>query len=278
VERVLRLTGSVRLPHLPWRALAIAAVVLTVLGGGWLWFRDSSFVTVEHVEVIGLSSSEAPAVRRALDTAARGMTTLHVDHGALEDAVAAYPSVAGLRIQADFPHGLSIEVTEREPIAEVDLAGDVVPVGAGGRLMRGVQPRRKLPVLHATRLGPGGRLTDAGALAAVNVLAAAPQPLRRRVTRIWSGPKGLSLDLRQGPQLFFGSEGRAAAKWMAVARVLAEPSSQGAVYLDVRVPERVAAGGLGTRPVDATDPLAPSTQGQIINPQSTPETTSTLNP
>src|SRR3712207_1194979 len=98
-----------------------------------MWVRDSSFVGVRDVEVIGLSSSEAPDVKRALDAAARGMTTLHIDHSALEDAVAAYPSVAGLRVQADFPHGMSIEVTEREPIAEVDLAGDVVPVGAGGR-------------------------------------------------------------------------------------------------------------------------------------------------
>jgi cell division protein FtsQ len=270
VERALRLTASLRVPRLPWRKLAIAAVVATVLGAGWLWFRDSSFVTVQDVEVIGLSSSEAPDVRRALETTARGMTTLHVDHDALEDAVAAYPSVAGLRVQADFPHAVSIEVTEREPIAEVDLAGDVVPVGAGGRLMRGVEPQRRLPVLHATRIAPGGRLTDPRALAAVNVLAAAPEPLRRRVSRIWAGPKGLSLDLRQGPALFFGSEQRAAAKWMAAARVLAEPSSVGAVYLDVRVPERVAAGGLGTQP--AEEPAAP------VDPQLVPETTSTLEP
>ncbi|MEA2125914.1 MAG: cell division protein FtsQ [Solirubrobacteraceae bacterium] len=278
VERVLRLTTSVRIPPLPWRALAVVAVVAMVLGGGFLWFRDSSFATVKRVEVIGLSSSEAPAVRRALDAAARNMTTLHLDRTALEDAVAAYPSVAGLRVQTDFPHGVSIEVTEREPIAEVDLAGDVVPVGAGGRLMRGVEPTRRLPVLHATRLAPGGRLTDPQALAAVNVLAAAPEVLRRKVSRIWSGPKGLSIDLRAGPQLFFGSADRPVAKWMATARVLAEPSAAGAVYLDVRVPERVAAGGLGTRPVEAADPLAPTPQGQIVDPQAEPETTATLNP
>jgi cell division protein FtsQ len=266
------------MPRVPWRLVALVAVVASVLGAAWLWFRDSSFVRVEHVEVVGLSSSEAAEVRRALDTAARGMTTLHIDRGALDDAVAAYPSVAGLRVQADFPHGVSIEVTEREPIAEVDLAGDVVPVGAGGRLMRGVNPQRKLPVLHATRLAPGGRLTDPGALAAVNVLAAAPEPLRRRVSRIWSGPKGLSLDLRRGPQLFFGSERRADAKWMSVARVLADPSSEGAVYLDVRVPERVAAGGLGVRPADETDPLALSTQSQIPTPTPTVVSTPTVNP
>jgi cell division protein FtsQ len=274
VERVARLTTSLRLPKLPSRALAIVAVALAVLGGGYLWLRDSSLVAVDQVDVIGLSSNEAPAVRRALEAAARNMTTLHVDHGALEDAVAGYQSVQGLRVQADFPHLLSIEVTEREPIAEVDLAGDVVPVGAGGRLMRGVKPTRRLPVLHATRIAPGGRLTDPEALAAVNVLAAAPETLRRRVSRIWSGPKGLSLDLRSGPQLFFGSPDRPVAKWMAIARVLADGSSAGAVYLDVRVPERVAAGGLGTRPVEAIDPLAVDPANAQVVPESTP----TLNP
>lgn len=278
MERVLELTSTLRVPRLPWRPLAILACVLVVLGLGWLWFRDSGFVRVKRVEVIGLSSSEGPAVRSALELAARQMTTLHVNRAALDEAVASYPSVAGLRIQTDFPNGISIEVTEREPIAEVDLAGDVVPVGAGGRLMRGVTPQRKLPVLQATRLAPGGRLTDASALAAVDVLAAAPEPLRRRVSRIWSGPKGLSLDLRAGPELFFGSSARAAAKWMAVAAVLADSSSEGAVYLDVRVPERPAAGGLGVVPAGGTDPLALSPQGQEVNPQPTPESTTTLHP
>ena len=251
-----------------WRPLAAVAAVALILGIGWMWFRDSSFVTVDRVEVIGLSSSEAEGVRSALETAARDMTTLHVREDELMAAVEHYPSVEGLRVQADFPHDLVIEVTEREPIAQVDLAGDVVAVGAGGRLMRGVEPTSKLPVLHATRLAPGDRLTDPEALQAVNVLAAAPEPLRERVkTVLWSANKGLQLDLRGGPDLYFGSSDRPEAKWMATARVLAEPSSVGAVYLDVRVPERVAAGGLGERPeIDLTDPQAPL------------ETTTTLEP
>lgn len=251
-----------------WRPLAAVAAVALVLGTGWLWFRDSSFVAVDRVEVIGLSSSEAEGVRSALEAAAREMTTLHVSEEDLLAAVEHYPSVADLRVQADFPHDLVVEVTEREPIAQVDLAGDVVAVGAGGRLMRGVEPARKLPVLHATRLAPGDRLTDPDALEAVSVLAAAPAPLRERVkTVLWSANKGLQLDLRKGPDLYFGSAERPEAKWMATARVLAEPSSVGAVYLDVRVPERVAAGGLGEQPEIAP----PDAQAEL-------ETATTLDP
>lgn len=267
MARILGHVPAVRLPGYVWRALLAAVVTGLVLGGGWLVARDSSLVAVRSVEVIGVSSSEGDGVRRALESAARGMTTLNVREDDLREAVAHFTSVADLRAQADFPHGLIVEVTEREPIAAVDLAGDVVAVGAGGRLMRGVEPAGRLPVLHATRLAPGDRLTDRDALDAVDVLAAAPSVLRERVKRIWSGPKGLSLDLRSGPQLFFGSADRPVAKWMATSRVLAEPSSAGAVYLDVRVPERVAAGGLG----GAADAAS-------LEPQVEVESTTSLDP
>ena len=77
----------------------------------------------------------------------------------------------------------------------------------------------------------------------------------------------MTLELRDGPELIFGSAGDARGKWRAAARVLAEPSSAGATYLDLRVPKLVAAGGVG--PVDAgadadpdrSVPSEPSTVG-----------------
>jgi hypothetical protein len=55
----------------------------------------------------------------------------------------------------------------------------------------------------------------------------------------------MTLELRDGPELVFGSGGDARTKWVAAARVLAEESSAGATYLDLRVPKVVAAGGVG---------------------------------
>jgi cell division protein FtsQ len=40
-----------------------------------------------------------------------------------------------------------------------------------------------------------------------------------------------------------GSTERPRAKWAAAARVLSDSSSEGATYIDVRLPERPAAGG-----------------------------------
>jgi cell division protein FtsQ len=65
------------------------------------------------------------------------------------------------------------------------------------------------------------------------------------------------VELRRGPELVFGDPTRARAKWAAAARVLAEPSAKGAVYLDIRVPERVAAGGVETPSMNLELSLSP---------------------
>ena len=46
-----------------------------------------------------------------------------------------------------------------------------------------------------------------------------------------------------GPRLILGAGDRARAKWVAAARVLGDAGSQGATYVDVRLPEQPAAGG-----------------------------------
>jgi cell division protein FtsQ len=265
-------------PRLPVRLVAALLALAVLLGGAWLWVRDSSLVGVRDVTVVGVSSSQGAQVRSALRAAAADMTTLHVREDALRDAVRGFSSVAGLRVQTDFPHGLTIEVVERHPVAVVTIGGQVVPVGANGRLMRGLKASQPLAAVKATRIAPGDRVSDPVAVGAVTVLAQAPLPLRRRVSRAYAGPKGLTLDLRQGPLLYFGTPDAAAAKWMAAARVLAEPSAAGAVYLDVRVPGRVAAGGLGAVEEPDPDPLAPTPQVPSTNPQPQPENTASLNP
>jgi cell division protein FtsQ len=262
----------------PTAVLVGVLAFVAVLGGAWLWLRDSSLFGVRDVTVVGVSSSQGAQVRAALEAAAVDMTTLHVREGELRDAVRGFSSVANLRVQTDFPHGLTIEVVERRPVAVVSLGNEVVPVGANGRLMRGLHASQPLAAINATRIAPGDRLSDPATVAAINVLAQAPLPLRRRISRAYTGPKGLTLDVRQGPQLIFGTSSASAAKWTAAARVLAEPDAAGAVYLDVRIPGRVAAGGLGTAPDTTADPLALTPQVPSSNPQPQPENTATLNP
>jgi cell division protein FtsQ len=227
------------------RGFVAVLLLAGVLGGGWMWLRDSGFVRVTDVRVRGSTTSEESAIRAALDSAAREMTTLHVRRNVLDDAVAPYRSVAGLRVTTDFPHEMSIEVLEHRPVAALELDGRRVPVSSGGLVLQGVQADSDLPSIRRPTAPPDGRVTDARTRAAVAVAATAPLPLLTRADRIWWGPRGLTVDLRDGPPLYFGTGDEPAAKWAGAARVLAEPSAAGATYLDLRVPGRVAAGGLG---------------------------------
>ncbi len=252
------------------KILAGVVVAACALGGGWFWLRDASVVQVRDVFVTGLSSSEEPAIRDALKAAALDMTTLHVREDQLRAAVAAYPSIAGISTDAKFPHKLSIEVRERAPVAAIESGAGRVAAAGDGRVLRGLKVA-DLPTLRVHSAPAGERVTDRKTLGALAVAGGAPPELRGRIDRLWSGPRGLTVDLQNGPVLVFGSGSDAARKWVAAVRVLADPSSQGATYLDLRVPERVAAGGLGPVEPEPT-PVAPS------NPQPQVESSATLNP
>ncbi len=77
---------------------------------------------------------------------------------------------------------------------------------------------------------------------------------------MYSGPKGLTVTLRGDLLAYFGDATRPHAKWLSLARVLADPSSAGAAYIDVRLPERPAAGfAPGTVRPDASSTETEST-------------------
>jgi len=265
--------SRIRFPRRLLGAVLLIAVVFTA----WLWLRESPLVRVERVQVTGLSSSQAKAVEGALRRAATDMTTLHVREDALATAVEPYESVQSVAVEADFPHSLRIAVTEKRMVAVVSVGGAETAVGADGRLLRGVEPPKRLPEVDGGRVVASDRLDDAGALSAVSVLAKAPPDLHSRVERARRGDRGLILEMRAGPDLIFGDRHRVRAKWAAAARVLAEPSAVGAVYLDLRLPERVAAGGVAPTPEPTPAPTAAAPLA-LETPASPPATTTLPTP
>jgi cell division protein FtsQ len=239
-----------RLPRPPLRAVAGFACVLVVLAAAWLWLRDSPLVAVKRVTVTGVSGPDAPRVREALQAAALDMTTMHVRDGDLTSAVEPFPGVLGLDTDADLPHTLRITVRERNPVGTVVAAGQRVPVAADGTVMRTARADG-LPEIDAKAPPGGSHATDPDVSRALTLLTAAPPALRGRVRRVYVGPKGITLPLRSGPTLYFGGLERVRAKWAAATVVLADPTSRGASYLDLRLPERPAAGGLEAPPEPA---------------------------
>ncbi len=278
-----------RLPRPHPRLLVLIGVLATVTTLGWLWLRDSPLVSVEQVTITGSTSSEEQDIRNALTRAARDMTTLHVRDDQLRTAVEPYRSVADLEVDATLPHELSIRVIQHRPVATLLIDGSRIPASGDGLLLRGVKPGDGLPEVKVERAPGGPRIGDRKALAALAVASAAPGRLLARAERIWWGDRGMTLDLRGGPDLVFGNRDDASVKWAAAARVLADPAAVGATYLDLRVPERVAAGGLGKvsdeedqpggeqAPGAGTD-AAPPAAGQTVPPAATPQPQATPSP
>ena len=232
--------------------LIAIAVALPLLAGGWVWLRDSPLVSVEHVQISGVHGTEANAIEAALAGAARHMSTLDVRSGALRSAVAPYRVVRDVRATPSFPHGLRIQVVEQLPVAALTVAGARTAVAADGVVLGPALLSGSLPALNGgSNPSTAGRLTGervrGGPLfASLTVLGAAPIPLQKVITRAFTGPKGVTVLMRNGLLVYFGDAARPHAKWLALARVLADPSSAGASYVDVRLPERPAAGFPGS--------------------------------
>ncbi len=219
-----------RLARVRPRVWGIVAVLLVAaLAGGWFWVRDSSLARVRSVHVTGITGSEAPDVRAALEQAAGEMTTLHVDTGRLRRAVAAYPQVKNLQVEAKPLHELRIDVAERQPVALLSAGSQRIPLAADGTLLRGRVSSGELPAIKADALPGGATITDAQELRLLAVLAGAPAPMRRHIERLEQDRTQLVAVLRNaGPRIVLGDAARPRAKWVAAARVLGDDSSQGA--------------------------------------------------
>ena len=245
------------------RRLVLAAVVALVLGALYhFWLRDSSLVAVNDVEVTGLTTKDGPRIQAMLESVAEDMTTLHVRTDELEEAASVFPVVGSIHVEADFPHGLRIEVTERPAAALVSVDGVPTPVSSDGAVLRGLRPPEGLPLLRMEKPATDGRVTDPSTLRALLVTGAAPTGFPQRIERVSEGPEqGIVVELEDGPDIIFGDADLAPEKWTAAVRVLADGDAAGASYIDVRLPERPVAGGL---PVETIEPVAPA--GDVIAP------------
>jgi cell division protein FtsQ len=220
---------------------AILAAVL-LLGGAWLWVRDSSLVAVRRVSIAGVYGPDAGRIRSALRLAALNMTTLDVRQGQLRMAVAPYPIVKDLHVSTQFPHGMRIDVVEQLALGALVAGRQAVAVSGDGTLLRDV-PAGSLPAIPVASLPGGSAVTDPAVLSALALLAATPARFESRISQVTStSAHGLVAQLRTGLSIYFGDGSDLDAKWDAATMVLSDPSSAGASYVDVSDPSRPAAG------------------------------------
>ena len=228
--------------------LAAAVVLLVALAAAYhYWFRDSSLVAVDTVRVEGVSDAVAQGeeIRTALVAAGREMTTLHLDHARLRDAVAQYPEVAAIEAETGFPDSLTVTVTVRTPVARIGDGEEAVAVAADGVLLPaaviGDEPLPRLPLSAP----PSGCRVGGPVLDQVRALAAAQPELRAVTESIARSEDGIVVTLASGIELRFGEANRLEEKWQAAAAVLSDPELETLDYVDLSSPGRPSVGGTG---------------------------------
>ncbi len=215
---------------LAWRrVVAVLLVVGLVAGGVWLVFF-SSVLAVKGVQVAGNRLVSTAAVRRAADVPV-GSPLATVDLDAVTARVERLVAVRSVDVSRAWPDRVRVDVTERQAVAVVEPPGQDLLQGidASGVAFRTYRSRpRGLPVIRRS----ADTATDALAEAAA-VAGSLPPGLAKKVAYVKVETLDrISLELRSGPTVVWGSAEDSASK----ARVLAVLLHQHASAYDVSVP------------------------------------------
>jgi cell division septal protein FtsQ len=193
------------------------------------------------------------------------MTTLNMSIAKLESAVSRYTYVRRVTVTSEGAHAVVIHVDEQVPVATVQVGNQTDVVDGDGRLLPGSTTHGQLPVVPLLSVPEGAVVNAPGARAAIAVLAAAPYRLLEHVANATStSAHGVIVQLRDGPQLYFGPSSQLKQKWTAAVAVLQNRYSAGASYIDVTDPQRPAA-GTGVSPAHAATLGLASTGGRATS-------------
>jgi cell division protein FtsQ len=206
-----------RRPRTRWRAAFFALAGVALVGGvGWALLGNRVLV-VRSVTVTGTHLLTPGQVIAAADVPL-GTPLLSVDAGAVTRRVEAIGNVASATVTEDWPDHLVITVTERVPAVAVRMAGGGYDlVDPAGVVVRYTKARpAALPVLVTSV--PGSALRgNPEVSAAADVLAELQPWLARQVAEVRAvavpaGPQQVTLSLRDGKTVQWGSVGNAAQK------------------------------------------------------------------
>ena len=238
---VRREAGRRRLRRVALVLGAAAAVV------GAVALTRTGLLDVDHVAVTGAERTGAQAVRRAADVEP-GEPLVSVDTGAVADRVEALPWVATARVERSWPSTVRIRVTEREPVAVVQVTeSSTAVVDAGGWVLaveRAGAPDAGVPDAGATaegtivltgvrgRVAEGERL-DADARDALTLAVALAERVPGAVASVSTQ---LDAELADGGTVRFGSIDDLDDKVTATKTVLGDVDLACLEVLDVRVP------------------------------------------
>jgi cell division protein FtsQ len=222
--------------------LLLALLMLGIVGAAAWLLTHSALLDVDRVRVTPTQHVSAAEVRFASGVH-RGDPILFVDLGAVGERIERLPWVDEASVNRRLSGELDIRVTERSPAAWARRAeGPVALVDERGRVLAdATEAPAELPELGAVVALPpaGGRVEPHAAAVVIGKL---PVELRNRVARVVADAGAVTLALRDGPELRFGSPDQVPAKARAVLAVLGTITGAPPAYVDVRVPSAPVTG------------------------------------
>jgi cell division protein FtsQ len=186
-----------------------------VVGVGWALLGDRLLV-VRSVAVTGTHLVGRAQVIEAADVPL-GTPLLSVDAGAVARRVEAINDVASATVTDDWPDSLTIAVTERVPVMAVQMAGGGYDqVDGTGVIVSYTKSKSALPLLSTTAAGSALR-GNPSVTAVAEVLKEVEPWLASQVAKVSAasapaGPEQVTLGLRDGKTVQWGSPGDAAQK------------------------------------------------------------------
>lgn len=213
---------------LTWRYLLVGALVLGLVGFGTYAVYFSPWLRTEGVQVTGTRLLGPAQVRAAAEVPIDGPLA-RVDLEAIERRVESMAAVKDVDVTRKWPHDVLIKVTERTPIAVLELGGRRLALDEAGTAF--TVPARVRDGLPRVRVGANA---DRDALQeGASVIAALPDDVARMVDYLEIRTVDeIVLHLRGGRLVQWGSADRSDDK----ARVLLALLTRDARVYDVSVP------------------------------------------
>jgi cell division protein FtsQ len=213
---------------LVWRYV-IASVLLVglVAGAVWLLFI-SSVLTVKKIDVQGESLLSQQQILQAAGVPTGGHLA-ELDLEAIRSRVSALAPVRHVDVSREWPDGVLIRVTERTAVAVARIGGAFHAMDADGVLFRDY-PRAPVGMPRVVSSADTG---SAALAEAARVIASLPHDLAARVDHVQvQGIDQISLAMRRGATVVWGSDAQSALKAEVLARLLTRPAGT----YDVSVP------------------------------------------
>ena len=216
----------------------VAAGVAAVLGLAWLLLLSPVLaLRPGEVRVVGAGTVVAVADVDAVVAKLLGTPLPRLDTIGLRDRVLTVPGVREAKILRDWPHGLTISLVSREPVAAVPrdpaAAGFTLLDTDGFQVGSAEAAPAGLPVVTVPVDGKNKRTLTA----VLAVLQALPPQLRAEVATVQATSQDtVHMGLRDGAAVSWGSASDAALKVAVLQALRAAPATKAAHEFDVSAP------------------------------------------